>query len=148
MPNYERYMDNFSHGTAGVAYFLSESYLRTKNQKYLDAALQAATLLDSLSNDKGYVPHHFPGGEDLYYLNWCHGPAGTSRLYYSLYQATSDVAWLEKMTHTANNLMDEGIHEHQTPGYWNNVGKCCGAAGVAEYYLWMYDITENASYLE
>ncbi|MBT3243092.1 MAG: hypothetical protein HN352_08075 [Bacteroidetes bacterium] len=147
-PYYDRFMDNFSHGTSGVAYFLSQTYLKTKNQKYLDAAISAAELLDSVSNDKGYIPHHLPGGEDLYYLNWCHGPAGTSRLFYSLYVATKDEDWLNKMKQTADHLMEEGIHEHQTDGYWNNVGKCCGAAGVAEYYFWLYTITGNMEYLE
>ena len=148
MPNYNIYMDNFSHGTSGVAYFLSQTYKRTQNQKYLDAAVQATKLLDSLTNEKGYIPHHLPGGEDLYYMSWCHGPPGTSRLYYSLFEATNDEEWLNKMTSTANHLMDEGIHEHETPGYWNNVGKCCGAVGVAEYYLWLYDITGNKDYLQ
>ncbi len=147
MPDYERYMDNFSHGTAGTAYFLSETYLRTKNEKYLDAAIKAANLLDGLSNDKGYIPHHLPGGEDLYYLNWCHGPAGTGRLFYSLYEATNDEAWLEKMTRTADYLMEEGIDQHEAPGFWNNEGKCCGSAGVAEYFLWLYNITGNEKYL-
>jgi uncharacterized protein YyaL (SSP411 family) len=81
------------------------------NQKYLDAAIQASKLLDSLSNEKGYVPHHLPGGEDLYYLGWCHGPAGTSRLYYSLFEATKDEVWLDKIKHAADNLMKEGIEE-------------------------------------
>lgn len=35
LPDYDRFMDNFSHGTAGIAYFLSQTYLRTQNQNYL-----------------------------------------------------------------------------------------------------------------
>jgi len=147
-PEYGTYMDNFSHGTAGVAYFLSETYLRTGENKYLDAALKAADILDSLANDKGYIPHHCPGGENLFYLNWCHGPAGTSRLYYSLYMSTKDRKWLDTMKRVADEMMAEGIDEHQTPGYWNNVGKCCGSAGVAEYYLWMHQITGEEKYLD
>ncbi len=145
-PSYNRFMDNFSHGTAGVAYFLAETYQKTKNPHYLNAALKASKLLDGLANDKGYIPHHFPEGEELYYLSWCHGPPGTTRLYYSLYQATDDEQWLDKMIQPANHLLNEGIEEHETPGYWNNVGKCCGAVGVAEYYLLMYQITGNDAY--
>ena len=147
-PKHTLYMDNFSHGTSGVGYFLSETYQRTKNEKYLEACLKATNVLDSLANDKGYIPHHFPGGEDLYYLNWCHGPAGTSRFYYSLYTSTKDEQWLKKVKLTANNMMNEGINTSEKPGYWNNVGKCCGATGVAEYYLWLYNITGNKDYLD
>jgi len=147
-PSYPKYMDNFSHGTAGVAYFLSETYQRTGNKKYLDAALKAAELLLEVANKKGFIPHHFPGGEDLYYLSWCHGPPGTARLFYSLYLSTGDKKWLETIKTTANNLMNEGIEKKTTPGYWNNVGKCCGATGVAEYYLWLHRLTGNEAYLD
>jgi len=148
MPSYERFMDNFSHGTAGVGYFLSETFRRTGDKKFLEGALGSAGILDSLENDKGYIPHHCPGGEDLYYLNWCHGPAGTGRLYYSLYEASKDEKWLEKLTFSADHLMQEGLHEHEAPGYWNNYGKCCGSVSLAEYYLWLFEITENVKYLE
>ncbi len=146
-PDYKYFMDNFSHGTSGVAYFLTEEYKRTKTKKYLDAAIKATKVLDSISNSKGYIPHHLPEGEDLYYLGWCHGPAGTSRLYYSLFDATQDEKWLDKITHSADYLMLEGIDQNETPGYWNNVGKCCGATGVAEYYFWLFKITGNTKYL-
>lgn len=146
-PEDDRYMDNFSHGTSGVAYFLARAYQRTKHTEYLDAALRAAMLLDTLANNKGYIPHHLPGGESLYYLSWCHGPAGTSRLYYALYEATKDKLWLTKIIHSANHLMEEGIAVQEKPGFWNNVGKCCGTTGVAEYYLWLYHITGTKAYL-
>ena len=84
----------------------------------------------------------------MYYLGWCHGPVGTSRLYYSLFEATKDEAWLKKIKHTANSLMLEGIDKHETAGFWNNVGVCCGTAGVAEYFLWLYDISADKDYLE
>lgn len=147
-PEDKIYMDNFSHGTSGVAYFLVQAYKRTQHKKYLDAAIKAAALLDIIKNDKGYIPHHLPGGEELYYLNWCHGPAGTSRLYYALYETTKDSTWHNTITQQANNMMKEGIATQQKPGFWNNVGKCCGATGVAEYYLWLYQVTGNNEYLQ
>lgn len=147
-PTYSRYMDNFSHGTAGVGYFLSQTFQRTQEKKYLDAALKAAYLLDNFTNEEGYISHHAPGGEDLYYLSWCHGPPGTARFYYSLYESTKDKKWVDKIMFAANNLMEEGIDTTETPGYWNNVGKCCGATGVAEHYLWLYQLTGDQSYLE
>ncbi|MFK7782553.1 lanthionine synthetase LanC family protein [Psychroserpens sp.] len=145
--SHSKYMDNFSHGTAGVSYFLSETYLRTKNKKFLNAALKAGNTLNELSNDKGYISHHIPGGEELYYLSWCHGPAGTSKLYYSLYKSTGNEKWLDKILLSANSLMQEEITTQQLPGFWNNVGKCCGSTGVAEHYLWLYNTFGNDEYL-
>ena len=142
------YMDNFSHGTAGIGYFLSEVYQQTNDQKYLDACLLAVNLLDKYSNEKGYVSYVSPLREDLYYLNWCHGPAGTSRFYYSLYESTKDEKWLTKVEFIAGNLMNEGIEKDEKPGFWNNVGKCCGFVGIVEYYLWLNQVTGEKIYLD
>ena len=147
-PESESFMDNFSHGTAGVAYFLAETYKRTRDEQFLHAALQGTRLLDSVANEKGYVPHHLPGGEELYYLNWCHGPAGISRLYYSLYDVTKDQEWLDKITFVADHLLLEEIDQTEKPGYWNNVGKCCGDVSIAEYYQWLYDLSGKSKYKE
>ncbi len=147
-PGIKVFMDNFSHGASGIAYFLAQTYKRTKEEKYLNAARKAAEFLDSIANEKGYVPHHLPNEEELFYLNWCHGPGGTSRLYYILYEITNDKKWLDKITKTADQIILEGIDKKQKHGYWNNVGKCCGDTGVAEYYFWLYQMTGNTEYLK
>ena len=36
---------------------------------------------------------------------------------------------------TARALLHSGIPEKRTDGYWNNVSQCCGAAGVAQFFL-------------
>ncbi len=147
-PNYDRFLDNFSHGTSGVAYFLAQTFKRTKDEKFLDAAILGAEFLESIENEKGYVPHHLPDDENLYYLSWCHGPTGTNRLYYVLNEVTSDEKWLDKIIFSSDHMMTEGIDKTQTPGFWNNVGKCCGASSIAEYYMWLYDITGDEKYLD
>jgi len=146
-PNYEPFLDNFSHGTSGVAYFLARTYQRTGEEKFLQAAIQGAAFLDEVSNEKGYVPHHMPGGEDLFYLSWCHGPSGTSRLYYELYTITGEEKWLDRIVTPSDNMIADEIDKQETPGFWNNVGKCCGATSIAEYYIWLYDITGEEKYL-
>jgi len=148
MPDEERYMENFSHGTAGIAYYLSEVYAKTRKSRFLEAALNAANYLQTITNDEGLIYHHTPGGENLYYMSWCHGPGGTSRLYYSLWKNTRNNKWLDNMNKSAKGVVNSGIDEHQTRGYWNNVSKCCGDAGVAEYFLWLYNITNNNDYLK
>jgi len=149
-PTYPRLMPNFSHGTAGVAYFLATLYQQTKRRPFLDAATSGAKYLQAVAKTDGdtcLIFHDEPTGRDLYYLGWCHGPAGTGRLFYRLYQATGDPAWLDWAHRSARALLASGIPEHETPGFWNNVGLCCGDAGVAEYVLGLYRASKRAEYL-
>ncbi|GAB5527845.1 MAG: hypothetical protein Roseis2KO_57170 [Roseivirga sp.] len=146
-PYMDIHMDNFSHGTAGVAYFLLDLHIRTEDLRFLEAAQSAGNWLLSHSNGQGQVSHHLPGGEELYYQSWCHGPAGTSRLYYLLWDVTGDQKWMDAVELSAQGTMALGIDSKQTTGFWNNVGKCCGDVGVAEHYLWLYEVTRNQDYL-
>jgi lantibiotic modifying enzyme len=148
--SFGRLMPNFSHGTAGVAYFLASLYLETKHQPFLDAAIGGAKYLQAVASTEGdtcLVFHHEPGGERLFYLGWCHGPVGTARLFYRLYQATGDRVWMDWVQRCARGIMKSGIPEHQTPGFWNNAGQCCGTAGVAEFFLDLHRVTGNREYL-
>ena len=142
------FMPNFSHGTAGVCYFLAALEEATGDEEFLDGALAGAQHLAAIENDEGLLFHHEPAGEDLFYLNWCHGPVGTSRLYYKLWELTQNQQWLDKMQLPGGAMMHSGIPEEQTPGFWNNVGQCCGSAGLAEYYLNLHLTTGRMEYLD
>lgn len=137
-PEYPRLMPNFSHGTAGVAYFLAALHQATGKQEYLDAAVAGAHRLLELADTEGdvcLVFHHTDGGEELQYLSWCHGPAGTARTFYKLWEVTGDPEWMQWTERSANGVYDSGIPETLTEGFWNNVGQCCGSAGVVEFAL-------------
>ena len=58
-----------------------------------------------------------------------------------------DEKWLNAIETAAHGIMESGIPEKQTPGFWNNVGQCCGSAGVAEFFLALYRITKKDEYL-
>jgi lantibiotic modifying enzyme len=146
-----RLMPNFSHGTAGVAYFLACLYESTKDEKFLQSALDGAHYLQSIAETEGDVClifHHEPDGEDLFYLGWCHGPPGTARLFYKLFQVTGDKDWKVWVEKSANGILKSGIPENRTPGFWNNLGLCCGSAGVAEFFLNLYRVTAKDKYKE
>jgi len=150
-PEFPRLMPNFSHGTAGVAYFLATLYARTGEQFFLDAALAGACYLQSVAitaDGVSLIFHHEPGGEDLFYLGWCHGPVGTARLFYELYRVTGEEKWMEWVRRCADAIFLSGIPEKRTPGFWNNVGICCGSAGVAEFFLDLHRITGEEEYLK
>ena len=149
-PGFARLMPNFSHGTAGIAYFLATLYQQTKKKEFLDAALAGARYLESVAKTDGDVClifHNEPDGKDLYYLGWCHGPVGTARLFYRLYQITGNREWMMLVARSARGIMISGIPETQTAGFWNNVSQCCGSAGVAEFFLDLYRVTRRRDYL-
>lgn len=152
-PGYPREMPNFSHGTAGIAYFLATLHRTTGEDDFLQAALAGARYLisqathDGDATTPGYrVFHSRPGGEDLYYLSWCHGPVGANRLFHQLAEATGDDEWRDWVARGARGVMSTGIPEQRTPGFWDNIGQCCGTAGAAEHFLTLYRTTGNPGY--
>jgi lantibiotic modifying enzyme len=145
-PDFPRLMPNFSHGTAGVAYFLAVLRQETGRKEFLNAALAGARYLQAVANTSGdgcLIHHHEPEpeGRKLYYLGWCHGPVGTARLFYQLHRSTGEAAWLDWMRKGAASILASGIPERKTPGFWNNLGQCCGSAGVADFFLHLYRLT-------
>jgi len=147
---------NFSHGTAGVAYFLATLHQATQDRAFLDGALAGAAYLTAIARIDGQaggdtclLHHHEPdeAGRHLYYLGWCHGPAGTARLWHRLWRATGDGAWLAWASRSARAIVSSGIAERPTPGFWNNAGVCCGFAGVAEFCLAHHRATGDAATL-
>ena len=150
-PTFARLMPNFSHGTAGIAYFLATLFQETKKREFLDAAVAGAKYLQTVAktdNEACLIFHNEPDGKDLYYLGWCHGPVGTARLFYRLYQITGDRAWMDWVKKSARGVMESGIPDKQTPGFWNNVSQCCGSAGVAEFFLNLHQVTPDRAYLD
>jgi lantibiotic modifying enzyme len=147
---------NFSHGTAGVSYALAtlaafDPALPTRD--FREAAIAGATYLDAIAtrtpNDGRKIFHSEPGNEQLFYLSWCHGPAGTARLYHRLGKLTSDRKWSDNVVRLAQGIVDSGVPEQHPDrsGFWNNISQCCGNCGVSEFFLWMHHLTNDAKHL-
>jgi lantibiotic modifying enzyme len=148
-PNVKNLYPNFSHGAAGVSFFLASLFQATGDRAFLDAALAGATYLQAVANTDGNglkVFHHEPGGEQLFYLSWCHGPAGLSRLFYRLGEVTGESRWQEMIARAATAIEASGIPEQRTPGFWNNISQCCGNCGVGEYFLSLNRLMPNARF--
>ena len=132
-PTYARAMPNYSHGTGGVAAFLARaSHL---DPEALSKARGGGDWLLHLADPRGMVFHHQPGGEQLFYWGWCHGPAGTSVLFSRLAKATNEASWTEAARRPIAPFMQSGLPKARMPGLWNTVGQCCGTAGVGSYLL-------------
>jgi lantibiotic modifying enzyme len=150
-PKVPRRYPNFSHGAAGVSYFLARLAAATNERRYLDTAIQGARYLQGVATEtpgKGrMVFHSEPGNEQLYYLSWCHGPAGTARLFHQLADMTNSEEWSRSAGQLTTALFDMNV-PRQSPGYWNNVSQCCGNCGVTEYFLALHDRDREAKHLE
>jgi lantibiotic modifying enzyme len=145
---WNRLYPNFSHGTSGVAYALAAIYAATKEERFLAAAKQGAEWLAArrAKSDAGAVWHrHEPDATELYYVGWCHGPAGTARLFRQLHRATGEPAWDRWVGDCARWVMGCGAPEKALPGFWN-VSQCCGSAGVGDFLADLYLATRDESY--
>lgn len=131
LPNYD--------GTAGTSYVLSVAYQYTKNRKYLEAAIEGVRMIRTLAVKKGegyIVPFQdIPGEEPIYYMSSCNGPAGTSRVFYNLYQITGNDEYLEDIRKLFKGMRYMEVPEKQSKGYWNTTCLCCGTAGVLQYAI-------------
>lgn len=146
------YMPNFSHGTAGVGYFLAQLFVATGEPGFLRAAERSARHLIDIAqpSDGGGIRVYagLPDRQDVFYLGWCHGPAGTARLFYRLWEITGRREWADAVERLTRPILETGIPQSQPPGYWNKIGRCCGAAGVAEYMLDLYELGGPPEYLD
>jgi lantibiotic modifying enzyme len=148
-PGIEKTMPNFTHGTAGIAYFAAEIFAILEEGRYLRTALNGARYLQTLKNPEGLIPHHEEGdGKELFYYGYCHGPVGTARLYYVLYNSYKKdrKTWEKAWKAAINTLLKSPIPQQRLPGFWNNVSQCCGNAGVAEFFLTLYRMEGKKKY--
>ncbi len=146
-----RYYPNFAHGTAGVAYFLATLSKATGEERFLQAAIKGAQHLQAIATcdpNGCLVFHYTPGGEHRFYLGLCHGPAGTSRLFYRLSELTDDPSWRNWADSEVDALMASGIPEVRTPGFWNNISMCCCDTAVLQFMLDLHGTYGDSRYLD
>ena len=93
----EYLMPGFSHGTAGIAYALAAVGRTLNRSDLVDVAVRGARALLALGHHPGgwAVPNTIPprpGGPAVAY-GWCHGPAGTVRLFLLLNEIDPQPRW-------------------------------------------------------
>jgi len=146
----DTYFPNFEFGTAGVVFVLTRLYEETKEMRFLAAAREGAAHLQAIATQNGDAALLFyrePDLTDLYYLGYCHGPVGTARTFYALYQVTHEPTYWDWTERFARGILQSGIPEKQTPGLWNVVCQCCGTAGILDFFVSLWVATAQPAYL-
>jgi lantibiotic modifying enzyme len=148
----EYLMPGFSHGTAGVAYAQGAAGRALNRHDLLDVATRGACALLAAGHHPGgwAVPLAIParpGGPAVAY-GWCHGPAGTVRLFLLLNEIDPQPRWQHAIDACLQALRDSRLPLRLYPGYWDNLARCCGTAGVGQLLLDRYQATGDTALLD
>ena len=146
-------LPNFSHGAAGIGYALATASGPLERPGFLDVALSAGRRLVRLgSRPDGTlaVPHSVPrqAWSAPVSYGWCHGPSGTVRLFDLLDRLRPGDGWADHAAAGRRAVRESGLPTRLYPGFWDNLGQCCGTAGVGEMALDHYQGTGDPQWLE
>jgi lantibiotic modifying enzyme len=147
-------MPGFSHGTAGVAFALACAAGPLGRADLLAAAIRGAEELIALSGsaDGGgwAVPLIIPAQahRPSVSFGWCHGPTGVVRLFALLDAIDPQPRWRAAIAACVQALRDSRLPERLYPGYWDNLGRCCGTAGVGQLLLDRFLATGDSELLD
>jgi len=145
---------NFSHGAAGIGYALATASARLKRPDLLDVATMAARRLIRLGRRPdgtlavpNRIPPPDPPAEPVSY-GWCHGPTGTLRLFWLLDRLQPGCGWAGWAQAGRLAVRRSGLPARLRAGFWDNVGQCCGTAGVGEMAIDSYQESGDGGWLD
>ena len=149
---YRAIMPGFSHGTAGVAYALAAAGHKLNRPDLVDVATRGAGALLAIGHHRGgwAVPLTIPPrpGRPAVNYGWCHGPTGTARLFTLLNDIDPQPRWQRASDACLQALRDSRLPARLYPGYWDNLARCCGTAGVGQLLLDRYQATGDRALLD
>jgi len=137
MPGPPSRMHHVSHGTLGIVLALATVGQAAGRSDLIELALAGAA--DVVSRNEagpdGFLvahsdPAHKPETTPRYSYGWCHGPTGDAHVFRSLAAVTGDVAWSALADRCWHTVTTSGLPQRLRPGFWDNIGRCCGTAGV------------------
>jgi lantibiotic modifying enzyme len=146
------FQPGFSHGTAGAAYALAAAGRALHRDDLLDAATRGAETLLAIGHhpDGWAVPLVIPPQphRPAVFYGWCHGPTGTVRLFVLLNEIDPQPRWQRAIDACLQALRDSRLPQRLYPGYWDNLARCCGTAGVGQLLLDRYQATGDPALLD
>lgn len=149
-------LPNFSHGAAGIGYYLARLYEATRQPRYLAGAEDAAQYLMAIAEQEGglfLVPYGVPneGFATPYDIGWAHGPPGTARLFYLLWKITGKKLYSDVVERNVQSLSASGIPGTTRDSLrWRGpfrIDQRFGTSGAATFLLKLHRASRNAAYL-
>ncbi|MGT2960838.1 lanthionine synthetase LanC family protein [Streptococcus caballi] len=141
----------FPIGAGGVAYTLLKLYQASDDRAFLDATAGVKEFYHAIYEYQGKtitVPHDLPNEEPVHYLGYCGGNAGLIRYLYEDYKVSNDAQDLVEIEQLIQSIVDLGVPEEHSEGYWHTIAYCCGSAGFLNAFLSVYQVTGNGIYLD
>ena len=146
------FQPNFSHGLAGIGFAFAVAGRVLGRADLLDIAIYAARRLIQIGarpDGTLAVPQSIPIANPQAPLSygWCHGATGTLRLFEQLDQIQPEASWAQYAQASRQGVRSSGLPARLFPGFWDNLGQCCGTAGVGEMALDRYQQTGDKEWL-
>lgn len=140
---------SFSHGVAGIAFFL----LALREER--DAGMRGARWVEAAGRPcdrKGLVWDYYAGeppeGKRNWVMNsWCHGAPGIVRLFLLIHRLTGDARALENAKKGAEGIRVECKLGEGKPVFYNP-SYCCGSAGCLDAMVSLYEASRDPRFLE
>jgi len=145
----EYYFVGFSHGPAGIGYYLERLHRVTGESRYGEAADRAMAYIESIAikekseqGDSVKWYHERLKRPTRYSSQWCHGAPGMNPFFLQLYSRTTNPRYLDWAVTNTRYLLARGVDVRKNPGV------CHGIAGNAASLYLMYQITGDKTYLQ
>lgn len=150
----EMELPNFTHGAAGIGYFLATLSMMSGERSYLEAAQGAAQHLRTIARrDLGGItfPYGYgnPNWDGVVEIGWAHGVSGTARLFQRLHQMTGEPSMDSTVEDCAAAILRSNAPYEPSPGFESEfpLSRRFGLAGVAEFLISRFRQTAEELYL-
>lgn len=139
----EYYFVGFSHGPAGIAYYLDRLHRVTGQDRYRAAADQAMAYIEHVAIREGDHVKWFH--EELrrrtrYSSQWCHGAPGMNPVFLAFHQRSANPEYLGWAATNTRYLLDQGVNVRANPSV------CHGVTGNTASLYGMYRTTGDPQY--
>ncbi len=135
----------FSHGAAGIGYFLLHLGTRTKHAPYLRLAEEAARFVLAHEDHEGEERAHWwrtvPKSSDYRRIQWCHGAPGIGLFFHDLHHKLKKAPYTEAFERCLTTTRTRGRNARA------GGSQCHGVAGNAELFLEAYRSGGEAAWL-
>jgi lantibiotic modifying enzyme len=143
------HMPNFSHGTAGVAYALVRIGAHCGDEVLLAAGKGGAQWLleHAVTDGEGLKWAHSDRTQQVFQGGWCHGPAGTGRLFLLLHAVTGEARYRDAALRGARFVVDYAAAAERGTGAGERPyvppSLCCGVAGVVDFFCDLARVSDD-----